>query len=149
MNGHGHEFGHEFRSESMTEVDSDTDMRFFGTSHTDMDKVMTSDTGSSSDTVMSEYEGRGHGHGQTSDMLVRSSPVHHTPNGRFSLLGCLSNSKIFQNQFLCLLSLPRILCDVVRMCSTDVPSAVYMHVEQPNHLYRMNMRLQMEMHLEL
>ena len=100
---------------------------------------------------MSVYlgHGRGRGHGQPSDMRVRSSLVHRTPNSRFSLLDCLSNSKIFKNHFLCLLSLPMILYDVVRMCSTVVPSAVCMHVEQPNHLYRTNMRLQMEMHLEL
>ena len=48
MNGHGHDFGHEIVSGSVSEADSDTDARFFGTSDTDSDmdsdKVMTSDT---------------------------------------------------------------------------------------------------------
>ena len=38
----GHDFGHEFVSESVSEADLDT--RFFGTSDTDSGKVMTSDT---------------------------------------------------------------------------------------------------------
>ena len=50
MNGHGHDFGHE----SVSEADSDTDTRFFGTSNTDSDtdmgRVMTSDTDTTSDT---------------------------------------------------------------------------------------------------
>ena len=32
MNGHGHDFGYDFLSESVSEADSDTDTRFFGTS---------------------------------------------------------------------------------------------------------------------
>ena len=59
MNGHGHHFGHEFVSESVSKADSDEDTRFYGTSDTDT----TSDTG------MSENLGRGH----TSDTRVRSS----------------------------------------------------------------------------
>ena len=31
MNGHGHDFGHEFVSKSMSEADSDTDTTIFGT----------------------------------------------------------------------------------------------------------------------
>ena len=45
MNGHGHDFGHEF----VSEADSDTDTRFFGTS--DTDKVMASDSDMTSDTT--------------------------------------------------------------------------------------------------
>ena len=63
MNGHGHEFGHESAS------DTDSDTRFFWTSDaesdTDMDKVMTSDTGMSETLV----------HGQTLDTRVRSSLI--------------------------------------------------------------------------
>ena len=63
LNGHGHEFGHA--------SDTDSDTRFFWTSDaesdTDMDKVMTSDTGMS--------ENLGHGHGQTSDTRVCSSLI--------------------------------------------------------------------------
>ena len=58
MNGHGHDFGHEFVS------DADSDTRFFGTSDTDLDtnmgSAMTSVTGS--DTHMSENLGLGFGH---------------------------------------------------------------------------------------
>ena len=45
MNGHEHDFGHEFVSESMSEADSETNTRFFGAPDSDMDsdKVMTSD----------------------------------------------------------------------------------------------------------
>ena len=63
MNGHGHDFGHEFVSESVSvyEADSDTETRYFGTSDTESDtnknRVMTSDTG------MSENLGYGLGHG--------------------------------------------------------------------------------------
>ena len=66
MNGHGHDFEHEFVSESVFEADSDTDTIFFGTSDTDSDmesdKVMTSDTDTTSDTGMSENLGHGLGH---------------------------------------------------------------------------------------
>ena len=73
MNGHGHDFGHEFVSESVSvyEADSNTETRYFGTSDTESDtnknRVMTSDTG------MSENLGYGLGHGQTSETHVRSS----------------------------------------------------------------------------
>ena len=73
MNGHGHEFGHEFVSESVSEADSDTDTKFLRTSDTHSDKVMTSDTDTTSDTGMSENLGHGLGHRQTSDTRVRSS----------------------------------------------------------------------------
>ena len=52
MNGHRHDFGHEFVSESVSKADSDTHTRFFGTSDTvmtsDMEKV-NSDEGSGTD----------------------------------------------------------------------------------------------------
>ena len=67
MNGHGHEFGHEF----VSEADSDTGTRFFGSSDTDSDKVMTSDTDTTSGTGMFENLGHGLGHGYTSDTRVR------------------------------------------------------------------------------
>ena len=89
MNGHGHDFGHELVSESMSEADSDTDTAFLRTSDTDSDtdsgKVMTSDADTSSDKGMSEILGHGfghgheiflnfgRGHGQTSDIRVHSS----------------------------------------------------------------------------
>ena len=63
MNGHGHDFGHEFVSESVSvyEADSNTETRYFGTSDTESDpyknRVMTSGTG------MSENLGYGLGHG--------------------------------------------------------------------------------------
>ena len=87
MNGHGHDFGHEFVSEA------DTDTRFFGTSDTDSDtdmgrvmisdtdsgmdsdKVMTLGTDTTSDTDMSENLGHELEHGHTSDTRVRSSLV--------------------------------------------------------------------------
>ena len=47
----GHDFGHELMSESVSEADSDTDTRFFGTSDTDIGSVMTSDTYMTSDTA--------------------------------------------------------------------------------------------------
>ena len=67
----GHDFGHEFVSESVSKAESDTDTRFVGTSATEMDRVMTSDT--SSDTHWSENLGHGFGLGHTSDTRVRSS----------------------------------------------------------------------------
>ena len=67
----GHDFGHELMSESVSEADSDTDTRFFGTSDTDIGRVMTSDTGS--DTYM--YENLGHGFGLGHDFGNRSSLV--------------------------------------------------------------------------
>ena len=69
MNGQGHDFGHEFVYESMSEADSDT--AFSRTSDTDTGKVMTSDADTSSDMDMSEILG----HGQTSDTRVRSSLI--------------------------------------------------------------------------
>ena len=54
MNGHGHDFGHEFLSESVSEADSDTDTTFYGSSGTDVDRVMISDTDTILDKSMSE-----------------------------------------------------------------------------------------------
>ena len=48
-------------------------MSIFGTSDTDMDKLMILDTDTGSDTHMSENPGNGCGLGQTSDTRVRSS----------------------------------------------------------------------------
>ena len=73
MNGHGHDFGHEFLSESVSEADSDTDTTFYGSSGTDVDRVMISDTDTILDKSMSENLGHGFRHGQTSDTCVRSS----------------------------------------------------------------------------
>ena len=82
MNGHEHDIGHEFVSESVSEADSDTGFfltrenfnfgsesgtRFLRTSDTDSD--MESDKVTTSDTGMSEDLGRGH----TSDTRVRLS----------------------------------------------------------------------------
>ena len=61
----------ESMSESVSEADSGMDTRFFGTLDTDMGRVLTSDTDTTSDTGMSENLGHGH----TSDTRVRSSVI--------------------------------------------------------------------------
>ena len=48
-------------SESVSEADSGT--RFFGSSDSDIDRVMTSDMDTGLDTLMSEYLGHGFGLG--------------------------------------------------------------------------------------
>ena len=66
-------------SESMSEADSDTDMRLFGTSDTDsdtdMDKVMTSDTDTGSDTHRSDKLGHEFGLGHAFRHDVRVSKI--------------------------------------------------------------------------
>ena len=70
MDGQGHDFEREFVSESVSETDSDTDKRFFGTSDTGL--------GYGHGYMIyriSENLGHGLGHGQFSDMGVRSSLI--------------------------------------------------------------------------
>ena len=79
MHGHGHDFRHEFVSESVFEADSDTDTRFFWTldADSDLDKVMTSDTGSHKG--MSENLGHGFALRQLSDTRVRPTLARTLP----------------------------------------------------------------------
>ena len=69
--GHGHDFGHELVSESVSEADSHTN--FFETS--DTGKGMTSDSDLGSDMRMSENLGHEFGLGQLSNTRVRPSLV--------------------------------------------------------------------------
>ena len=66
MNGHGHVFGHKFVSEAVSEADSDCLHILYVLNYSD--KVMTSDTDTTSDMGMSENLGYGLGHGHTSDI---------------------------------------------------------------------------------
>ena len=75
--------------------EADSGMRFFGSSDTDSDKVMTSNTDTSSDTWLMSDD-LGHGHGQTSDTRIRSSLA------RFSVIphySCGTEESLKLNKF--------------------------------------------------